>query len=105
MLYLFEGDTILTEKDLSFSAKNDPMKKLGHHLSKTLGYPAQARNMAGPGHKPAIPHPSPNMASPIMSLLSMTLLVGTLKWPTDNFWLSGHSSAFEFLKALNPFTY
>ena len=62
-----------------FSAISAPMKKLGHHLNKTLGYPAHARNMAGPGHSPAIPHPSPNMASPIRSLVSITLFVGTLK--------------------------
>lgn len=32
-----------------------------------------------------LPHPSPNSASPKMSFLSMTLLVGILKWPVEEF--------------------
>ena len=32
-----------------------------------------------------LPHPSPNSASPKRSFLSMTLLVGILKWPVEEF--------------------
>ena len=32
-----------------------------------------------------LPHPSPNSASPKMSFLSITLLVGILKWPVEEF--------------------
>ena len=66
--YFLPGATFtLTIKAFAFSPKYDPTKKLGHHRSKTLGYPAHARNIAGPGHNPAIPQPSPKMASPMMS--------------------------------------
>ena len=37
------------------------------------GYKAKA----GPGHKPPIPHPKPNIAEPIINFKSTVLLVGT----------------------------
>lgn len=80
------------------SASIDPTKKLGHHRYKRWGYPVNARNIAGPGHRPANPHPSPKSNSPMIKLLSIVLFVGTLKPADLPFWLTGHSSAPEFCR-------
>ena len=72
------------------------MKKDGHQRMSTFWYPATARNMAGPGQSPAIPHPSPNRASPRKRFRSITLFVGTLNFPPSFFWERGHSNALEF---------
>jgi hypothetical protein len=76
--YFFFASSFICN-DFICSANNEPKKKLGHHRIKTLGYPANAKNIAGPGHKPAKPQPSPKRASPMTRLLSIVLFVGTLK--------------------------
>lgn len=61
-------------------ATQAPRVNMGHHTYKTEGYPAAARNMAGPGQRPPMPHPTPNKPAPAKSRLSMVVLVGTEKW-------------------------
>lgn len=41
--------------------------------------PLAAKNMAGPGHNPAVPQPIPKHMEPAISCASMFLLVGIAK--------------------------
>jgi len=60
----------------------------------TLSFSKNKLAMAGPGHNPFNPHPIPKNTDPIISLLSMSLVLGILNFPLN-------SGFFRFKMRLN----
>jgi len=52
---------------------------VGHQYWMTGCVPIEAKNMAGPGHKPEIPQPTPNKIPPKTKFASIVAFLGMLQ--------------------------